>query len=200
MAFRLARMASVLSKAKFAGPIIFKFGQVDVEFVYDFHRTQVRQIEFDERHWRAYLNKSVENYVVFVAEHFRQLSCRAVGIFPPALADDVLKSGYANAHVAATEGVADLSELVNSLRTLEFPDKVHRTLLHREFNQMLKRRANEAGVPYFDDFGFFLGGDGLLDYAFIPTHRGTDHHLERQATRTVAIRIITKIFSEIGVT
>ena len=89
---RIARMASALSQSRTSVPVIVKFGQVDVEFVFDFHRTKFGGVNFDEKEWVAYLGKSVDSYVQFVDEHFQKLKFRALGIFPPALVDDVLRN------------------------------------------------------------------------------------------------------------
>ena len=195
---RLSRLAQALERAGARVPVIFKFGQVDVEFVFDFHRSQAGEIAFSEEKWRAFATTSAANYVDFVADHFQRQPLRVMGIFPPALADDVLRAGYANASVVASEGLQDLSELVAALRKLEFPDRRERTRLHLLFNEMVKAHAERRSIPFFDDFPFYAGADGQVNEAFIPTHRGTDHHLEKQSTRQTAIKIIKAVLSDMN--
>jgi hypothetical protein len=195
---RLSRLAQALERSGAPPPVIFKFGQVDIEFVFDFHRAQAGETAFSEEKWLSFSTKSATNYVDFVADNFSSHAFRVMGIFPPALSDDVLRAGYTNANVAGSEGIQDLTALEAALRTLDFPDRERRTRLHAEFNQILSSQTARRNIPFFDDFPYYVGPDGRLADAFIPTHRGADHHLEKQASRQTAIDVIKHVFSDMS--
>jgi hypothetical protein len=166
-------------------PTLFKFGQVDLEFVFTFKRLESSENAFDEAAFDAFADETVERYVAFLAEGvpavLRPLA-RVAGVFPPALSDAAWRQGYVNAHIAALHGPADPAAL-DRLAGLEIPPLAVRTRLHARFNARLFEAAGAAGFSVLDGFEALLGPDGTLAPRFLGRARGANHHLGYAASR-----------------
>jgi hypothetical protein len=170
---------------------IFKFGQVDVEFVFNFKRIESRVAPFDADRFEEFCRRSAQSYVGFLGDHFHRRDVAVASIFPPALSDETWRAGYTNAHIAALEGDRSAEEIAAGVRLLEIPTLPERTRHHALYNAVLRELALRARLDFIDDFSPFIGADGLVDRAFTPETKGTNHHLERAPTAAIMRRIIT---------
>jgi hypothetical protein len=186
-AHRLAPLAQAIPPDV---PTVFKFGQVDVEFVFAFKRIEAGERQFDPQQFDQFCGRSVESYIGFLDDHFGHAAVTVASIFPPTLSDAAWREGYVNAHVAATEGDRPLEEIRAGVRQLAVPDLRERTRHHAHYNGILRDRVARSGFAFLDDFSPFVGAAGVVDPRFIPTTGGRDHHLERQPTTPIIRDII----------
>jgi hypothetical protein len=191
---RLAQLGRALAEVSAFSeiPILFKFGQVDVEFVFNFDRIKNDQFKFCGDKFGLFCLRSVDSYLDFVSEHFSGNCVSIISLFPPALSDASWREGYANAHVVAIESSQGLDEVIAGVQKLEIPSLPERTRLHAYYNRLLREKAAQKKFGFLHDFPYFLGQDGVLDPSFIPTHRGTDHHLEAHPTTLLIHELIAK--------
>ena len=174
--------------AKLIGrPIVFKFGQIDVEFVSDLKRIRDNQRRFDIEEARRFIVEAVATYGDFLVRCADVTGARLIvmGVFPPTLNDVALKLGYVNAHIAFLEGIDAVEELGAALARTEMPDLETRTGLHREFNERLATRCAGEGLDYLDEFDVMLDASGTVDPRFTRSHGGTDHHLDLSSDATI---------------
>ncbi len=176
--------------------IIFKFGQVDLEFVY-YYNLLTRNLgqTFSEDHFLDFATESADRYFSFLESLFlprlrSQISVASV--FPPTLSDEHWAEGYLKAHIGIAGGGAAFiraeealrsgqdpaPELSRLIRNFDAPNQVLRTRLHARFNEMLKDRAEALGFKYRDDFTPFLGTSGIVDARYTKDKQGKDHHLD----------------------
>lgn len=170
-------------------PVVFMFGQIDVEFVYTFKRLEAGALSFDPADFDAFTGESVDRYVAFLAQALPpdlKPSARVASIFPPALSDAAWRQGYVNAHIAELHGPAD-ARMLERLAELEIPSLAERTRLHAGFNERLAEAARAAGIGSLDLFAPFLGNAGVVLPAFVGKARGADHHLGYTASRPAVI-------------
>jgi hypothetical protein len=162
-----------------AAPVLLKFGQVDLEFVYDYRRIRDGRAGFDMAHAVDFAHDSARRYLDFAAALAAETRARLVvtAALPPALSDAALRQGYLNAHIAELHGELDQDALRRQLQGLEMPDWKTRTALAAAYNQALAAGCAAAGLTYYDDFTPLLGPDGVIDPDLIVWHGGTDHHL-----------------------
>ncbi len=191
---RILAWAETNAKQPSASRLVFlKFGQVDVEFVWNFQRIRSADTVFSLQHFDKFAQETARSYLGFVAslaERIGAARLRVCAIFPPALGDAVWAEGYVNGHVGALEGDRSKEALEAGIRTLQIPDLRTRTILHMIFNSYLRAGCLQAGVAFVDDFHPFLGADGVLDPAFVPHSRGRDHHLDHGAVHAPLVRVI----------
>ncbi|MBS0639692.1 MAG: hypothetical protein JSS43_07465 [Proteobacteria bacterium] len=117
-------------------PILIQFGQVDLEFVQPFQRVKDGAQAFDAEAFRSFAVSSVRFYIEFLCDAIpRSLRPRltVLGVFPPALSNETLRKGYVNGHIAALDGMDEVS-LKSVLAALEWPDCHLRTALHADYN------------------------------------------------------------------
>jgi hypothetical protein len=167
-------------------PVVFKFGQVDVEFIFAFKRLETGATAFDREAFEAFANETIERYVAFLAAvtpPALRPCARVAGVFPPALSDAAWRKGYVNAHIAALHGPADPEVLAEGLARLELPSLAERTALHKAFNTRLIEAAGAAGFGVMFGFNALLGPDGTAAPRFLGKARGANHHLGYAATR-----------------
>jgi hypothetical protein len=185
---RLAPLAEALTPDT---PAIFKFGQVDVEFVFAFKRIEAEQVQFDLEEFDRFCRRSVLSYVGFLHDRLRGRDVTVASIFPPTLSDEAWREGYVNAHIAAQEGDRPIEAIVAGLKQLEVPGLAERSRHHAHYNEILRHQAQRSGFAFIDDFSPFVGVDGVIDPVFTPTTRGRDHHLERSPATPIIRRLIT---------
>lgn len=145
-------------------PVIFKFGQVDVEFLIDLQRIRAGETGYDDARARHFIAESVEKYVAFLIECRPLCAGRMIvmSIFPPALGDAAVRAGYINAHIAFLHADDNPEELKAALAALEHPDQKARTQLARYFNDLLRRHCAMHGIAMIDEFDALLGENGLV--------------------------------------
>jgi hypothetical protein len=174
-------------------PVVFKFGQVDVEFVYMFKRLEAGLAAFDPADFDAFAAETVERYIAFLEEATPQPlrgMARVAGIFPPALSDAAWRQGYVNAHIADLHGPADSKELADRLAGLELPSLAERTRLHAAFNTRLFERAAKSHFAPMFGFKALLGPDGTAAPRFLGRGRGRNHHLGYAASRAPILKAL----------
>ncbi|HTK35258.1 MAG TPA: hypothetical protein VL358_08250 [Caulobacteraceae bacterium] len=167
-------------------PVVFKFGQVDVEFVFAFKRLETGAVAFDGKAFEAFADETIARYLAFLAmvtPPALRPHARVAGLFPPALSDAAWRKGYVNAHIAALHGPADPKALAEGLARLELPSLAERTALHKAFNRRLFAAALAAGFAPLFGFDALLGPDGTAATRFLGKARGANHHLGYAATR-----------------
>ena len=177
-------------------PILFQFGQVDMEFVYPFRRIASGVTAFDQANFDEFVQSSITAYVGFLAEMIprdRRPMVDVLAIFPPALADHVLRDGYVNEHVTSIEAAIEPDALKTQLKRLEWPGLAHRTRLHRQYNALLSSAAAESGFTTVSDFDRLVAVDGVVDRHFTAIQNGRDHHLDFGPTEGLAETILARI-------
>ena len=166
-------------------PVLFKFGQVDIEFIFTFKRLEDDAVAFDEAAFDAFCAETVERYMAFLAEAtpapLKPLA-RVAGVFPPALSDAAWRQGYVNAHIADLHGPS-ARDLPSRLARLEIPPLGARTRLHARFNERLYTAARAAGFRAFDTFEVLLDPDGTAARRYLGRAAGANHHLGYAASR-----------------
>jgi len=161
------------------GLVLLKFGQVDLEFVYDYRRVRDGRRGFDLADAEAFARESALRYAAFVRDLTDETPLKLVvtAALPPALNDAALREGYMNAHIVEMHAEIGPDALREALQELEMPDWKVRTELARTYNQALAAACAEFGLTFYDDFTPLVGPDGVIDPALILWHGGTDHHL-----------------------
>ena len=158
---------------------IFKFGQVDLEFVSDYRRVRDAAHAFDLADAQAFARDSARRYVAFLRETQAGTSIRLVvtAALPPSLNDEALRDGYMNAHIVQLHAELSPEDLRAELQRLEMPDWKTRTGLAATFNAELAAGCAEAGLIFYDDFTPLVGPEGVIHPDLILWHGGIDHHL-----------------------
>ena len=177
-------------------PVLFKFGQVDVEFVFTFKRLESGQRVFDTAAFEAFGDETIERYVAFLQDATPpslRAKARVAGVFPPALSDKAWRQGYMNAHIADLHGPADRRALSARLAELELPSLDERTRLHKAFNTRLFTAATAAGFDMMFGFNAMLGPDGAVEPRHLGKAKGGNHHLGYAATRGPVLEQLWKI-------
>lgn len=163
-------------------PVILKFGQVDLEFVYTYKRLDGPK-PYDPAHAEAFALAVAEAYAGWLAELPRRERVHVAGVFPPALSDAAWRTGYVNAHIAQMHGPADLSDLSARLRAVEIPPLAERTRIHDLFNEALAESCDRLGLPWLDDAAAVRVAGGRV----LGRGGGHDHHLNYAATGPVML-------------
>jgi hypothetical protein len=169
---------------------VFKFGQVDVEFVHAFKRLEAGAQAFDPSGFEAFADETVARYVGFldqaVPARLRERASVA-GLFPPALSDAAWRQGYVNAHIANLHGPADDAALAERLAGLDIPTLAERTRLHARFDERLRTAAEAAGFGFLDQLRPLLGPEGVVRKALLGGAAGANHHLGYAASRQAVL-------------
>lgn len=191
---KIARFLADFDRELTHSCILFKFGQVDVEFVFNFHRVQTGKTTFSLADFHRFRDETIRRYMDFLGGFAKRESFAVASIFPPALGDAHLVDGYLNEHVARLESDDAPDALKEKLRALETPDLRQRTRLHNDFNMKLRDACAVQGLIYCDDFSPFLSWNGLLARKFNVRTQGADHHLDwTPATEAVIGKIISRL-------
>lgn len=160
---------------------LFKFGQVDAEFVSVFRRIQDRQTRFVLGDFEQFARDSVARYETFLASVLEIFPyperIKVCGIFPPALADATWRTGYVNAHIAFLETGQQVASLAKAVRDLEIPDLLTRTHMHALYNGLLQVACARLGLVFINDFTPLLSGAGVVERVWTGGNQGNDHHL-----------------------
>jgi hypothetical protein len=159
--------------------VLFKFGQVDLEFVHDFRRLRDGRMAFVAADAVAFAEQTAARYLEFLQRAQAATPGRLVvtAALPPALNDATVRAGYVDAHIVSLHGETAAAQLAHDLAGMEMPDQRARTDLARAFNAALEAGCRRAGLTFFDDFTPLLGPGGVIDPAYTAPHGGSDHHL-----------------------
>ena len=175
-------------------PILFQFGQVDVEFVSVYQRVARSETIFDRGRFEAFCEKAADAYTSFLAATFSKAGTLYVlSIFPPALADEAWAEGYNNAHVTLLESDEHAEEIAARIRLLAIPNLAERTALHRHFNARLAALCGARHLTFVDLFDRFIGPDGTIAARFHRFSGGRDHHINTTAARRVIRPVVERI-------
>ncbi|MFT3928222.1 MAG: hypothetical protein QM778_37180 [Myxococcales bacterium] len=179
-------------------PVLWKFGQVDTEFVHTFRRVSKNLVAFDVAEFAQFSQRSVEGYAEFLASvvpaSLRRES-HVCSIFAPALSDEAHAQGYVSGHITSLESDLDAEAMLTAVRKLEIPDLATRTRMHRTYNALLAEQVRPLGFEFLDDFSALLGNDGTLDERFRQHAGGFDHHVNFQASASVLEPILWDILT-----
>lgn len=162
-------------------PILFKFGQVDTEFVFTYKRAKGLQIQHSEQEYEKFVRQSVKRYVTFlkraIPKHQRyRVDVSTIG--PPILADEYIRDGgYFSSEIASREAFDEAQELHRRLSLLQYPDLQSRTKMHALFNSALINAVRPLGFGISDDFTPCVGPDGIALQCLWSHNGGRDHHL-----------------------
>ena len=164
-------------------PILFKFGQVDTEFVYTFGRIERHATAYDAADFASFCRRSTDNYGAFLHTIPSSLRQRTfvLSVFPPSLSDKSWAEGYANGGIVAQHTKVSRADIMAGVRSINIPDLHERTGGHQLYNDLLRKVAENAGVNYLDDHTALLTPFGIVNRAFLGHQGGSDHHLSANA-------------------
>ena len=160
-------------------PMLFAFGQVDLEFVLPYSAIKKQGLNtLPADYVEEFVGRTVEYYVAFlcsvVPEAVRD-SAIVASVLPPTLSDNHWAEGY----ISALIGLENDPDLTARLRGFSIPPIAERAEMHRAFNARLKQVANAAGFRFLDAFSAFAGTNGCVDPRFAVISGGREHHLDQ---------------------
>lgn len=164
-------------------PVLFKFGQVDVEFVFSFKRMKNRELSFNMDAAHSYIESVVDEYVEFLRDAVSADLVPQVfvsGVFAPTLHDEAVQRGYFNPHVASLEDIEE-GEYLALCSEMEHPPLTERLRMHQYFNEILKKKIKQNGLNFIDDGHFLLDSDGSVLPQFVNRFVDDHHIYVRQA-------------------
>lgn len=177
-------------------PVMFKFGQVDLEFTYQHKRIQADLRQFDRRHFDAFTASVVERYVAYLTDQFPEGErdhVNVCGVFPPVLSDESWATGYLNANRTIEHDLTaeQAASLMADVQKLDIPNLAERAVLHRDFNAALRTAATAAGFKFVNDFELYISGTGdRVDDYFAGAKQGRDWHVDRLRARVAAASVL----------
>jgi len=161
----------------------FKFGQVDVEYVYTYQWSRSGRTDFDEADFFTFIDESISRYIAFLNSLVSpdlKPNVYVCSILPPALGDEELAVRYVRGHFGHNMTPEMEAQQIDIVRRMNLPDIYKRTQLHLEFNKRLQMAARDANLPFINDADQFLDAEGKkLDPIFNRRTNGTDVHLDR---------------------
>ena len=189
-------------------PVCFAFGQVDLEFVFNYRRARSRACAFSLAEAGAFCRTAAETYVAWLKDRLPVMAT-VLGVNPPCVDDSDLAATYAvQTRTYVAGGVAELAagstldEIVASLAELEYPAKVDRTGIHDVFNTCLRVQCAQHGIAYLDCFEELLGDDGCIGRQFTCAAkngvlqvgaRGVDIHIGGEQARRVKANLLKRV-------
>ncbi len=179
-------------------PCIFKFGQVDLEYVYPYIRSLTNDTKFDSSRFKEFCLQTIYVYVDFL-ENLIPIDMRdkvyVCSVCPPALSDEHWVEGYIRGQALGTMSESQQSDLLEMISKIEIPNIQERTILHEEFNRALQLASEDAGFRFLHDFYHFLRPDGKqIDNKFQIKGGGKDVHVDVDEP---ALLMIDKILEKI---
>ena len=150
--------------------VIFKFGQVDVEFLYHLRNVQV-SIDFE-----AYIINVVKSYIDFILklDHKDKIVC-VMSIFPPCFSDD-----YFRTFIKFLNDERKWNIDHKLIDTYKVPTLEDRTAMHDKFNKVLQVEARKHNFVYIDCFTKLLENN-TINRKYI-SHAMNDCHLSNFST------------------
>jgi hypothetical protein len=180
---RLRRFFPRIERYVRAGlPCLFKFGQVDVEYIYPYQWSQLARRSFDFGHFSEFCDTTISQYVGFLSGLVPPPSRHHVylcSICPPALSDEHWQEGYLNGQLPGQHTAEERGALADAVAGMEVPSLNERTELHKYFNDQLRLRAGLEGFGFHDDASGFLDESGeCINGAFNTVGGGKDVHID----------------------
>lgn len=184
----VARSIAALRGSAHRLPMLFVFGQVDIEFIHAFKLAEAGVHEDRDEVFSSFMDETLDRYVrwltTILTPDERERAFLAP-VFPPALADDCWSRGYMNAQIARHSRLerSVLNARISAIRT---PTLLRRTQRHGAFNRALRARAAHIGMKMLGDFDDLCEG-GVVAPVFQGPPAGADHHLDHTALRTAIV-------------
>ena len=172
-------------------PFLMQFGQVDLEFVYNYTRVREDRPRLDLGDYRRFCDDTAQRYAGFLTNLRGRQRMSLISVFPPVLSDKALRGGYVTDDIVWRESDLSSHDLSMRLRKFEMADIAQRTAIHAHFNARLRAAADSLGIGFVDAMTPFLGADGIVhpDY-IIPETEGAEHHMNGRYTRPTAQSIV----------
>lgn len=195
----LDHLASIKKTRNASRRVLFCFGQVDLEFVY-YHRwlsNDLTQSHFDFMSYHSFIVETVDLYVSFLLEVIEAgFSVSAVGVLPPCIETPYLKRLLTSLeHARATPGKVD-RRLLRNIDLANIPDLRARTFMHHLFNQELRRKTGDNGIPFHSIFDELLAKDGTVGLDYLSIHGMADHHLGYPSFQDLSARMLKAAAAE----
>lgn len=182
---RLRRFFARIESAIVEGvACFFKFGQVDLEYLFAYKRTLSANVAFSEAEFIAYTNESIARYLDYlddlVPRHMRDRTF-VCSVSLPALADDAWHDVCTDGLLAFMKPTAEeAGKLREQIGRLEVPDIRLRSRLHLDFNTRLKAAAAARDFPFVDDARLFWDdAQGKIGDIYTTRGGGRDVHVDR---------------------
>jgi len=162
----------------------FKFGQVDIEYLFNFKWSQEGYQKFDEEKFVTYTDTSIQRYIEFLSQlvppHLRQHTF-VCSVSLPVLADSICKKIYLEGIFAFNpESQREIEKLCPTFYQMEVPNLQGRSQLHLNFNQRLQHKAAELGFPFANDAILFIDEKTqVVKEIYTTQSAGLDVHLDR---------------------
>jgi hypothetical protein len=169
-------------------PVLFVFGQVDIEFIYAFKLAEAGEHEDRDDAFYSFMEETLDRYVGWLTTTLRpneRAGAFLAPIFPPALDDKCWSSGYMNAQIARHSSL-ERSVLCERIRAIQTPTLLKRTQRHSAFNRELRTRAAVTGMKMLPDYDEICEGGVVAPY-FQGPRAGADHHLDHAALRDAIV-------------
>lgn len=173
-----------LSQTRLRIPVMFVFGQVDVEFVYMFKRLATDPpAAADAIPIEDFGAETIVSYITFARRMKNETGAEIhlATIFPPALSDAAWRQGYLNANIALDHAGMPDAMVQERLARTEIATLPVRTAQHGHFNERLTAAAKIAGLPTLDAASQLPKQDGVVSTSLLGAAAGSDHHLDAEA-------------------
>ena len=144
--------------------VMFKFGQVDTEFVY-YIKLYKQDINFYD-----FAKDSVEKYFQFLINNIDLKKLVILSIYPPFLNDNILSQGLPKLHFTDKK----LIEKMNIKFKNKIPNLAERTDFNRVYNELLKKKCSEYNIIFLDLFSVLINKNSNLP---LFVNNILDHHL-----------------------
>ena len=151
--------------------VIFKFGQVDVEFLYHLRNIQV-SIDFE-----AYILNVVKHYIEFIKKlnDNNKIIC-VMSIFPPCFNDNYFLTFIKYLNDERKWNISN--ELIDKYY---IPSLETRSQMHKRFNNILKIEVQKYNYIYIDCYTCLLNSQQTINRDYI-SHDMNDCHLSNFST------------------
>mgnify|MGYP000666349813 CR=1 FL=1 len=155
--------------------VIFKFGQVDVEFLYHLRNVQVA-IDFE-----AYVINVVKAYIQYILtlNHSDKIIC-IMSVFPPCFNDTFFKTFIKFLNDERKWNID--TALIDNYKA---PSLEERTAMHAKMNNVLQVEAKKHNFVYIDCFTPLLSNSGATVNPAFVSHAMNDCHLSNFSTPLV---------------
>ncbi len=175
-------------------PFLLQFGQVDLEFVYNYNRVDENRPRLDLDDYRRFCDETVDRYAAFLGSlpgRPNRPPISLISVFPPVLSDDALRGGYVTDDIVNRESKLTSHQLFMRLRTFEMAGLADRTAIHAYFNERLRFAAWVLYADYIEALTPFLGEDGVVRQEYIiPEAKGAEHHMDGRRTYPIAQSLV----------
>ena len=154
-------------------PIIFKFGQVDVEFVYYLKLVRNPSLNFND-----FAILSVNHYFNFIKKNLKGMQLSIMSIYPPCVNDKYIKSALLN---PLPNNIKD--DFSQKIENIVIPSLKQRTMYSIFYNELLKKKSEQYKIPFIDIF------KPIFDKHYKFINNDSNHHISNKE----AIDIINSI-------